>query len=138
MTVLRNDNRWDRSNVLFQKRRADRIRQAFPARRYAAYRLRRIGFFQRRALRLTRESKVIDLADICRDLSMSGQLAAFEVSERFYEIGSPQGIADTEEYLVASIGQRMNYTQKHLREAAAILQMLDVAAIERWSSCWRR
>jgi MurNAc alpha-1-phosphate uridylyltransferase len=44
-------------------------------------------------------AKVIDLADVCRDLSLSGQLAAFEVTERFYEIGSLQGIADTEEFL---------------------------------------
>jgi N-acetyl-alpha-D-muramate 1-phosphate uridylyltransferase len=44
-------------------------------------------------------AKVIDLADICRDLSRSGLLAAFEVSERFHEIGSLQGIADTEEFL---------------------------------------
>jgi D-sedoheptulose 7-phosphate isomerase len=29
----------------------------------------------------------------------------------------------------------MNYTQKHLQEAAAILQMLDVAAIERMVEC---
>ena len=45
------------------------------------------------------DSKVIDLADICRDLSMRRQLAAFEVAERFYEIGSPQGIRDIEEFL---------------------------------------
>jgi hypothetical protein len=44
-------------------------------------------------------AEVLDLADICRDLSLSGQLAAFEVTERFYEIGSVQGIADTEEFL---------------------------------------
>jgi hypothetical protein len=30
---------------------------------------------------------------------MAGQVAAFEVSERFYEIGSPQGVRDTEEFL---------------------------------------
>jgi MurNAc alpha-1-phosphate uridylyltransferase len=45
------------------------------------------------------ELKVIDLADICQELSKNGQLAAVEVSERFYEIGSPQGIRDTEEFL---------------------------------------
>jgi len=45
------------------------------------------------------ESRVIDLADICHELSKNGQLAALEVSERFYEVGSPRGIRDTEEYL---------------------------------------
>ena len=43
--------------------------------------------------------KVLDLADICRDLSLCGRLAACEVSGRFYEIGSLQGIADTERFL---------------------------------------
>ena len=46
-----------------------------------------------------RQAAAIDLADICRDLSLSGQLAGFEVSERFYEIGSPRGLRDTEEFL---------------------------------------
>jgi hypothetical protein len=34
-----------------------------------------------------------------RDLSLSGRLAGFEVTERFYEIGSPQGLADLERHL---------------------------------------
>jgi hypothetical protein len=46
-----------------------------------------------------RDARVIDLADIFRDLSLSGRLAALEVSQRFYEIGSPQGLRDTEEFL---------------------------------------
>ena len=45
------------------------------------------------------DTRVIDLADICRALSKIGQLAALEVSERFYEVGSPQGIRDAEEFL---------------------------------------
>jgi hypothetical protein len=45
------------------------------------------------------ESAVLDLADVWRDLSGRGVLAAFEVGGRFYEIGSRAGIADTEDYL---------------------------------------
>ena len=33
------------------------------------------------------------------ELSKSGQLAGLEVSERFYEIGSPEGLAETRAYL---------------------------------------
>ena len=33
-----------------------------------------------------------DLSDLVRDLSLSGRLAGFEVTERFYEIGSPEGL----------------------------------------------
>jgi NDP-sugar pyrophosphorylase family protein len=42
----------------------------------------------------------LDLADIYQRLLSEGQLAACEVKQRFYEIGSAQGIRDLEHYLV--------------------------------------
>jgi hypothetical protein len=42
---------------------------------------------------------VFDLADWYDALSERGQLAGHEVFSRFYEIGSPQGLADTHEFL---------------------------------------
>ena len=44
-------------------------------------------------------------------------MAGFEVTERFYEIGSLQGIADTEEFLSRKAANRMSYTEEHLRES---------------------
>ena len=41
----------------------------------------------------------VDLADVFHALSTRGLLAGFEVAERFYEIGSPTGLADLERYL---------------------------------------
>ena len=38
-----------------------------------------------------------DLADIYADLSRRGELAGYEVSTRFYEIGSIEGLRETEE-----------------------------------------
>ena len=40
-----------------------------------------------------------DLADVLRDLSREGKLAGYEVTERFYEIGSPEGLADFSRYV---------------------------------------
>ncbi len=98
MTVLRNDNRWDKSNVLFKN--GDLIeydkKSPRPDMSHIDFGL---SVLSRDVFSRYAESKVIDLADICRDLSRRGQLAAIEVSERFYEIGSPQGIRDTEAYL---------------------------------------
>jgi N-acetyl-alpha-D-muramate 1-phosphate uridylyltransferase len=98
MTVFRNDNRWDDSNVLF--RNGELIEYAKQSPRlgmkhidFGLYVLSSDVFFTHG------ESRVIDLADICHELSKSRQLAAFEVSERFFEVGSPRGIRDTEEYL---------------------------------------
>ena len=48
--------------------------------------------------------QVADLADLMRDLSLAGQLAGYEVSERFYEIGSPEGLADLERHLAGGRG----------------------------------
>lgn len=41
----------------------------------------------------------IDLAQLFSELSKNSQLAAFEVTDRFYEIGTPGALFETEEYL---------------------------------------
>jgi NDP-sugar pyrophosphorylase family protein len=98
MTVLHNENHWDKSNVLFRNgelivydKKSPRLDMSHID--FGLYVLSRDVFLAYGDLR------VIDLADICHDLSKNGQLAGVEVSERFYEIGSPQGIRDTEEFL---------------------------------------
>jgi MurNAc alpha-1-phosphate uridylyltransferase len=98
MTVLRNDNRWDKSNILF-KNGAVIEYDKYSRRRDMAHIDYGISVLSSRVFAPYKDLKVIDLADVCRDLSMSGQLAAFEVRERFYEIGSLQGIRETDEYL---------------------------------------
>ncbi len=39
-----------------------------------------------------------DLADVYHELSVTGRLSGLEVHQRFYEIGSHQGLAETEHY----------------------------------------
>jgi MurNAc alpha-1-phosphate uridylyltransferase len=103
MTVLRNDNRWGRSNVAY---RADGSFEynKHPDRDAALdIDFRHIDFglsvLSAPVLQPYPESVSLDLADIWRDLSCRGQLAAFEVPNRFYEIGSACGLADTEDFL---------------------------------------
>ena len=81
MTVLRNDGGWEHRremrwidyglSILTSQVIADRIEPGRPA----------------------------DLADLLRDLSVERTLAGLEVAERFYEAGSPHGLADLESYL---------------------------------------
>jgi NDP-sugar pyrophosphorylase family protein len=98
MTVLRNDQRWDRSNVLF--RSGELI---YYDKQAARPEMSHIDFglsvLSSAAFSAYADRSIIDLADICHDLSLTGQLAAFEVSQRFYEIGSRQGLRDTEAFL---------------------------------------
>jgi len=90
MTVFRNNGQWDASNVEFADRRilAYSKKNKTPRMRYIDYGL---GVF--RAEAFTRTSAP-DLADVYAGLLQSGELAAMEVHERFYEIGSPAGLQE--------------------------------------------
>jgi NDP-sugar pyrophosphorylase family protein len=101
MTVLHNEGRWDRSNAnvedglvtIYEKSAAD---TNVPL-EWIDYGLSALG----RSVVETRvpPGAMADLADLYRDLSADRMLAAFEVHERFYEIGSPAGLSDLERYL---------------------------------------
>jgi MurNAc alpha-1-phosphate uridylyltransferase len=97
MTVFRNENRWDRSNVEFDGGRilAYDKTAANPRMRHIDYGL---GAFHRDALTEWAPHEA-DLAAVYRELLRRDALAAWEVHERFYEIGSPAGIAELSEYL---------------------------------------
>jgi NDP-sugar pyrophosphorylase family protein len=43
-----------------------------------------------------------DLSDLFHHLSVEGRLAGYIAEHRFYEVGSPTGLADLEEYLAAA------------------------------------
>ncbi len=97
MTVLRNEGRWDRSNVIYEPGRVVLYdKAAAPGMQYIDYGL---SCFRRDVFDNPTTS---DLAVLFRELSISGRLAAFEVHERFYEIGSPAGLRDFEQYLDAN------------------------------------
>jgi NDP-sugar pyrophosphorylase family protein len=98
MTVMRNEGRWDSSNVEFSGGRINVYdkRKRTPAMRHIDYGL---GVFTPRAFDSISEGATADLAAVYQDLLRQGQLAGYEVAERFYEIGSPEGLKDTEQYL---------------------------------------
>src|ERR1035438_6128587 len=87
MTVCCNEGRWDTSNVEFvegrmvaynKKQRTDRMR-------HIDYGL---GVLQAAAFDRVTKDEASDLASLYAQLLREGQLAAFEVPGRFYEIGS--------------------------------------------------
>jgi NDP-sugar pyrophosphorylase family protein len=96
MTVLRNEGRWDRSNVIYQPGRVILYdKAAAPGMQYIDYGL---SCFRRNLLDGPTPS---DLTALFHKLSMEGRLAGFQVHERFYEIGSPEGLRDFEQYLTS-------------------------------------
>ena len=96
MTVCRNENRWDTSNVEFENGTILRYSKTHRTERmrYIDYGL---GIFRNQAFR-SRDT-VKDLAKVYEQLLNEDQLAAVEVPGRFYEIGSFTGIQQIEEYL---------------------------------------
>jgi N-acetyl-alpha-D-muramate 1-phosphate uridylyltransferase len=95
MTVLRNRGRWAPSNAVYQEGRVVAYDKAKPpsGAEWIDY---GILAFERSALEAEGPD---DLADLMHDLAAGGQLAGYPASKRFYEIGSPEALAETEAFL---------------------------------------
>ena len=104
MTILRNQNQWDESNVEFDAGQIIEYNKTVlrPQMHYIDYGL---GLLQSAVLRAYPAGQSFDLSKVYNDLSLAGELAGYEVFERFYEIGSHQGIADTQVYLLEKIAK---------------------------------
>ena len=99
MTILKNQNRWDKSNVEFDVGQITEYNKTVirPQMHYIDYGL---GILQSATLQAYPARQSFDLSKVYNYLSLAGELAGYEVFERFYEIGSHQGIADTQAYLL--------------------------------------
>lgn len=98
MTVYQNEGRWDTSNVQFEAGRIlcyDKQKRT-PEMRHIDYGL---GILRAEALASWPDDEPFDLADVYRRLLSENQLAGYEVTERFYEIGSPEGLAELDAFL---------------------------------------
>ena len=104
MTVLRNEERWDKSNVILRNGRVELYDKSRPKNRtiemkWIDYGLSILTSDLVKARVPARA--VFDIAHVMRELSIQGQLGGLEVTQRFYEVGSPDGLRDLEQYLAA-------------------------------------
>jgi NDP-sugar pyrophosphorylase family protein len=98
MTVYRNEGRYDTSNVVFRDGEIvvyDK-KNRVPEMRHIDYGL---SLFQATVFNAYPADKPFDLAEVMGRLVRERQLAGYEVRERFYEIGSPAGLAELERLL---------------------------------------
>jgi NDP-sugar pyrophosphorylase family protein len=98
MTVYRNEGKYDTSNVVFgdgEIKVYDK-KQRLPEMRHIDYGL---SVFRREVFERYPADQAFDLADVMRDLVIQKQLAGFEVPERFYEIGSHEGLKELDALL---------------------------------------
>jgi len=100
ITVYRNEGMYDSSNVEYDGTRILRYdkQDSTPNMHHIEYGL---SAFRRSVFAELPEGDTCDLASVFQQLLRRGHLAAFEVHERFYEIGSPNGLRDTEMFLRA-------------------------------------
>jgi NDP-sugar pyrophosphorylase family protein len=108
MTVFRNAGRWDSSNAIYREGRVvlyDKHHQTRPAADF--------DFIDYGLLAMKRSviadgvpaprapGDKADLAELFHALSRAGRLAGLEITQRFYEIGSPEGLEDFEAWMHA-------------------------------------
>lgn len=98
MTVFRNEGRWDTSNVQFEAGQILRYdkKQHTSEMRHIDYGL---GILRSESLAPWPENESFDLTEVYSRLLSEDQLSGYEVATRFYEIGSPQGLAELEAFL---------------------------------------
>jgi NDP-sugar pyrophosphorylase family protein len=99
ITVFRNEGQWDASNVEFRDGRiVTYSKQNNRKMRHIDYGLE---VFRRSAF-ANLPAGPCDLTTVYQSLLARDQLAALEVAERFYEIGSFEGISTLEEHLAGT------------------------------------
>jgi NDP-sugar pyrophosphorylase family protein len=97
MTVLRNEGRWDSSNVVYRDGMVIRYdkRSPTPEMQWIDYGL---GGLTARALELAPAPEE-DLAVLYERLAAKSELLGFAASARFYEIGTEHALRETESFL---------------------------------------
>lgn len=101
MTVYRNDNQWDKSNVWFEDGRIlvhDKMHR-LEQMRHIDWGL---GIIKAGILRSWPANSPFDLAAVYSGLARKGDLGGFEIATRFYEIGSREGLRETDALLRGS------------------------------------
>jgi N-acetyl-alpha-D-muramate 1-phosphate uridylyltransferase len=107
MTVFKNQGQWDHSNVEFKNGQLyhyDKVHRT-EAMHYIDYGL---GIFNKSAFSNIPDHTPYDLAVLYQDLLKQHKLHAYEVTKRFYEIGSFSGIKECESYLASKEEQTWN------------------------------
>ena len=93
MTVYRNRDRWVPSNLLYRDGKVIEFNKENPSPQmeYIDFGL---SVFSRDILKMFPEEEPYNLDDCYRHLAPKGELAGYEVSQRFYEIGSLEGLEE--------------------------------------------
>ena len=102
MTIYHNQGLWDTSNVCYADgaiKRYDKVLRDADM-QHIDYGL---SVFKAESFAPYPADQVLDLARVMRDLVERGEMAGFEAQQRFYEIGSHQGLSELNELLTRGV-----------------------------------
>src|SRR5205823_4545141 len=73
----------------------------------------------------------IAFAPVQAAVERAGRLAGYEVTRRFYEIGTPTGLAELDEHLKAAEMGVSDYTKHYYEEVTAVARGIDQKQVDR-------
>jgi len=103
-TIFKNNDSYDKSNIVIKGNLVTRYSKTEKTKDmiYIDY---GAAIFRKEVLQLIPENRFSPVEELFLRLIEREQLLAFEVKERFYEIGSPRGLKDFEEFAVHRLGR---------------------------------
>ena len=98
MTVFKNENKFDKSNIVFKQNKIINYskKEITADMNYIDFGL---GILRKNHFDLYSTNQTFDLSNVYQDLVKENELLGFESKNRFYEIGSLVGINDLSKHL---------------------------------------
>jgi N-acetyl-alpha-D-muramate 1-phosphate uridylyltransferase len=98
VTLYKNSGQYDTSNIKFKKNVVEQYKKGSTNSQFTHIDYG-LSFFKKEVFSNQELGKYFDLSEVFEDLSRRKVLAGYEVFNRFYEVGSLQGISDLSKYL---------------------------------------
>jgi NDP-sugar pyrophosphorylase family protein len=100
MTVLKNGNRWDTSNVVFRDGTLQKYdkKNRVPEMDYIDY---GVALLRHSAVEQIPTDRPFDLAELYTRLVAERRMIGYEVTQRFYEIGTPAALEEARAYIAS-------------------------------------
>lgn len=97
MTIYKNYNRYDASNVVVENNKIKQYSKKEKSKDmiYVDY---GASILRKKALELIPQNQVYSLEELFSELIKQKELLAYEVHKRFYQIGSPEGLKEFQQY----------------------------------------
>jgi MurNAc alpha-1-phosphate uridylyltransferase len=99
MCVYKNENKFDTSNAFFQEN-GEFMYQKGASADICTHIDYGLSFYKKDLFVENHSTKKFDLADFAHNLAVNGDLHGYEISEKFYEVGSQQGLKDFSMHLL--------------------------------------